>query len=311
MRLSIVIPVYRVEQTLERCLESILRQPPADCEVILVDDGSPDACPRLCDEWAERDPHIRVAHQANAGLSAARNTGIKMATGDYITFVDSDDFVGDNTFAVLMAKLSAHPEFDMLEYPVFWHYGGEEQRVMKFGVGEYHDGHDYWQRTQAWTHTFACNKIYARRLFDEARFPVGKYFEDAHTLPALLKAAKVIGTTEEGMYYYTVNPDGITATADGERLTDLLEAHVHNMKDMGIARQLSKYYCDVLNIQLDVYEQTRRRPILPDPDWKEGPRIGQLDITRGNRMKLRVLRRTSVKTLCKINRLLHKMRRSR
>ena len=109
MRLSIVIPVYRVEQTLERCLESILRQPPADCEVILVDDGSPDACPRLCDEWAERDPHIRVAHQANAGLSAARNTGIKMATGDYITFVDSDDFVGDNTFAVLIAKLSAHP----------------------------------------------------------------------------------------------------------------------------------------------------------------------------------------------------------
>jgi len=121
----------------------------------------------------------------------------------------------------------------------------------------------------------------------------------------------VIGTTEEGMYYYTVNPDGITATADGERLTDLLEAHVNNMKDMGIARQLSKYYCDVLNIQLDVYERTRRRPILPDPDWKEGPRIGQLDITRGNRMKLRVLRRTSVKTLCKINRLLHKMRRSR
>ncbi len=311
MKLSIVIPVYRMEQTLNRCMESIMRQPPSDCEIILVDDGSPDKCPALCDEWAARDQRIKVVHQANGGLSAARNTGIIMAQGDYITFVDSDDFVGDNTFAVLMAKLSAHPEFDILEYPVFWHHGGEEQRIMKFGIGEYHDGNDYWERTKAWTHTFAWNKIYALRLFDKARFPVGKFFEDAHTLPALLKAAKVIGTTEEGLYYYTVNPDGITANADGDQLNDLLEAHVNNMHDLGIARQVSEYYSDVLNIQLDVYEHTKRHPILPDPDWNNSKKIGQLNISKKNRMKLRVLRHTSVKTLCKINRILHKMSLSR
>ena len=311
MKLSIVIPVYRVEKTLDRCLESIMRQPPADCEICLVDDGSPDRCPALCDAWAARDPRIRVTHQANGGLSAARNTGIKMAHGDYITFVDSDDFVGDNTFAVLMAKLGAHPEYDILEYPIYWHYGGEEQCIMKFGVDEYHSAHDYWQYTRGWTHTFACNKIYARRLFEHTKFPEGKYFEDAHTLPSLLKEAKVIGTTEEGIYYYTVNPYGITAMADGMRLADLLEAHVRHLEDTGTAREVNEYYCDVLNIQLDVYEHTRRSPILPDPDWKHSKKIRELDITRRNRMKMRLLRLTSVKTTCKINRMLHLMSRNR
>jgi glycosyltransferase involved in cell wall biosynthesis len=93
MKLSIIIPVYRVEDTLNRCVESVLNQNLDDFEVILVDDGSPDKCPQMCDDWAKKDAHIQVIHKPNGGLSDARNAGIDIAQGDYLTFVDSDDYV--------------------------------------------------------------------------------------------------------------------------------------------------------------------------------------------------------------------------
>ena len=89
VKLSVVIPVFRVEHTLQRCVESVLQQDLSDMEVILVDDGSLDHCPKLCDEWAEKDTRIKVIHQENKGLSGARNAGIDIAQGDYLTFVDN------------------------------------------------------------------------------------------------------------------------------------------------------------------------------------------------------------------------------
>lgn len=103
MLLSVIIPVYRVEHTLQRCVESVLSQGVDDMEVILVDDGSPDNCPVLCDGWAEKDARVKVIHKDNGGLSDARNAGIEMATGDYLTFVDSDDYVEDDTYPALLA----------------------------------------------------------------------------------------------------------------------------------------------------------------------------------------------------------------
>ena len=101
VKLSVVIPVFRVEHTLQRCVESVLQQDLSDMEVILVDDGSPDHCPKLCDEWAEKDTRIKVIHQENKGLSGARNAGIDIAQGDYLTFVDSDDYLALNTYQPL------------------------------------------------------------------------------------------------------------------------------------------------------------------------------------------------------------------
>ena len=95
MTLSVIIPVYRVEATLDRCVESVLRQHVDDMEVILVDDGSPDNCPEMCDKWAVKDRRVHVIHKQNGGLSDARNAGIDVACGEYITFVDSDDWISD------------------------------------------------------------------------------------------------------------------------------------------------------------------------------------------------------------------------
>ena len=96
-KVSIVLPIYNVEKYLNRCIKSILNQTYSDLEVILVDDGSPDGCPRLCDEWSKKDKRIKVVHKKNAGLGMARNTGIDTATGDFICFFDSDDFIDPHT----------------------------------------------------------------------------------------------------------------------------------------------------------------------------------------------------------------------
>lgn len=114
MKLSIVVPVFNVENSLDECIESILQQSFHDIEVILVDDGSTDNSPSICDRWADKDTRIIVIHQPNGGLSNARNKGIEHANGHYITFVDSDDKISHDTYERLMDILLAHPEYDLL-----------------------------------------------------------------------------------------------------------------------------------------------------------------------------------------------------
>ena len=92
-KISVIVPIYKVEQYLNRCVESIVNQTYKNLEIILVDDGSPDLCPKICDEWAEKDSRIVVIHKENSGLSDARNAGLKVATGGYVAFVDSDDII--------------------------------------------------------------------------------------------------------------------------------------------------------------------------------------------------------------------------
>ena len=114
MKLSIIIPVYRTQNTLQRCLESILCQSFTDYEIILVDDGSPDNCPYLCDEYTQKDARIKVIHKENGGLSDARNIGIQQAQGEYITFIDSDDTIKNGTLSALLKELEKYPNTDML-----------------------------------------------------------------------------------------------------------------------------------------------------------------------------------------------------
>ena len=103
--LSIIIPIYNVEQTLEKCLQSIVSQGLEDCEVIMVDDGSPDKCGEICERWAASDSRFKVVHQQNSGLSVARNVGIGIAKGELLTFVDSDDYLAEGTLKPLVERM--------------------------------------------------------------------------------------------------------------------------------------------------------------------------------------------------------------
>lgn len=292
MLLSVIIPVFHVEHSLDRCVRSVLRQGLTDFEVILVDDGGDDACPKMCDEWAEKDNHIRVIHQQNAGLSAARNAGIARAKGDFLTFVDSDDYLDEGLYARLLPLLLLHSEVDILEFSVLVREGGTEQHPLILPENTYKDAASYWLGSKAYAHTYAWNKIYRKSLFDEVRFPVGRLFEDVHTLPHLIRKAKRIASTSVGVYHYVDNPDGITRKATGRELKDLLDAHLNYFQEGKPINQ--SYYAHVLNIQLDVYELTGEQPRLPLRCYFGTP-------------KLLLLQLLGMKRLCQFNQLLHRM----
>ena len=303
--LTVVIPVYRVEATLNRCIESVAAQDFRDLEIILVDDGSPDRCPQLCDEWAARDPRIRVIHKPNGGLSQARNAGIEAATSPYITFIDSDDFIAPGTLGPLMERLDGQPDIDMLEYPVYVAYGSPRQHKEAFADETFRDIEAYWYHTQAYRHSYACNKVYRTRLFHKVRFPEGVLFEDIHTLPRLLEQAKTVATCPEGLYYYCANPQGITATADGQALRMLLQPHADIIsRSQRRDRDFQTYYMHVVNIQMDVTELTGDQPILPSIPVSTAYFQG---ITK---LKAALLNTIGINKLCKLNKMIHKIWRN-
>jgi len=304
MKLSVITPVYCVEETLDRCVESIVGQTHNSLEIILVDDGSPDRCPQMCDEWARRDHRIHVIHKPNGGLSDARNAGIDIATGDYITFVDSDDFIASDTYARLANILDERPEIDLLEYPIFYAYESNAQKIQDFGNHSYTDMTDYLINGKAYKHSYVCNKIFKRKLFENARFPVGRVFEDIAVLPVILKNTKLAVTTSEGLYYYRANTKGITSTATGDELSMLFDSHLRLMQTYAI-EQDACYYLHVLNIQMDVYELSGKLPVLPSRHIS----IFASGLSAKQRIKAAMFNLLGTERLCRINKIFHQIRK--
>ncbi len=291
-KLSVIVPVYRVEKSLRACLESILSQDYTDIEVLLVDDGSDDNCGAICDDIAAEDTRVRVFHQPNQGLSGARNTGLDHVQGAYVTFVDSDDVIDSGIFGQLMQKVEAHPEYDILEYSVIVAEGAADEHPLDLPEKVYTSADAYWLEGGAYTHTYAWNKVYRAAVFRDVRFPVGVVFEDAYTLPQLLKHARVVATTPIGYYHYRSNPAGITQMAKGDEVKLLLQAHLIYIKE-GHALS-ARYYAAVLNIQLMVNELTHEDPVLPKMKFH-------------GTWKLELLQLIGMKGLCKLNRFIHRI----
>ncbi|MBO5187618.1 MAG: glycosyltransferase [Prevotella sp.] len=305
-KLSIIVPVYKVEDTLDRCVDSITSQHYDRMEIILVDDGSPDNCPRLCDKWAGKDCRIKVIHKTNGGLSDARNAGLDIACGEYITFVDSDDFLGKDTFIQVMGTMEANRDFDILEYPAYLYYGSPKGKVFNPGCMTYHNTASYWIHGEAYSHTYAWNKIYRRSLFDGVRFPKGKIFEDVYTLPKIMAKAKTIATTDRGLYMYCHNPNGITNTSGANGLQMLLQAHTGIMYSFADIPGFDKYYMQVANIQLSLCELTGCKPILRDVKIKNFR-----DMPTKTKYKAAAINILGIKTLCKLFRVMKKISVSR
>ena len=259
-----------------------------------MDDGSPDRSPALCDAWAQRDPRIHVIHQENKGLSCARNAGIEKAQGEFLTFIDSDDYIEAETLAQVMAAMADN---DIVEYPVDGFCGGPNPFQLTFQPKVYDDMEDYWLNGRAYEHAYAWNKIYRRALFDHVRYPEGRVFEDIHTLPQLLQQARRIATTNQGLYHYCWNDKGITATADRQALTDLLEGHLK------VKWVDDRSYMRMLNIQIDVYERGGEI-LLPKRDIRFSSLNSQLS-TLNSQLKALLLKLLGVKGVCQLFRFLH------
>lgn len=220
--ISVVVPVYNVEAYVGRCVESILNQTYRNLEVILVDDGSKDRSGILCDEYAAKDARVRVIHKENGGLSSARNVGIEKASGEYITFVDSDDWIEADAYAHLLSV--------MQRYQVKLVCGGNYNVDSKTGERtlalcpekeEVITTEEFVGRMFLWQgfDSSACDKLYHRSLLETFRYPEGKVCEDVAVTYRIVLGTQYAALSDRPYYNYFHRPDSITISTAKE-ITD-------------------------------------------------------------------------------------------
>lgn len=229
-KISIIVPVYRVEEYLDKCVQSILNQTFTDFELILVDDGSPDRCGEMCDGYAEKDSRVKVIHKENGGLSDARNAGIDAASAEYIGFVDSDDYIAEDMYEMLYenivkydADISACGLFNCYETRKIRQYDKDELLIVNQseGIGIILEGKKL--------SVNAVNKLFVKTLFHNIRFPVGKLSEDAYVMIKLFGQAQKMVIETKPKYYYIHRAESITTSNYTQRDYNVVEAYKNNL----------------------------------------------------------------------------------
>lgn len=227
--ISVIVPVYKVEPYLDRCVQSIVDQTYRNLEIILVDDGSPDHCPQMCDAWAQKDSRIKVIHQENGGLSAARNRGMDAATGELIGFVDSDDWVHPDFFMKLHNAIKQYdaqiascdflitekqsPFFETTNVECVCHTATQALQMLTNNQG---------YRAVVW------NKLYSRYIIKGESFPVGRYHEDEFFTYQIIDKALRLAYVNAPLYYYFQRPESIMRSVSIRHL-DVLDAYLQRL----------------------------------------------------------------------------------
>lgn len=210
--LTIIVPVYNTAEYLEQCIESIVSQKGCDFEVLLINDGSTDNSPEICDKWAAKYDFINVIHKPNGGLSDARNVGIANAKGEFLLFVDSDDWLAQDLLSNFTTVLHQHPELDIYFFNI--------NRQFKYGWVVCHSlpqPQFLLDKNKILEYTFklsgvegyACNKIFRKNLFETVKFPKSKLYEDIFTIPKLIDSASQFYVDNRVGYLYRYNESGI------------------------------------------------------------------------------------------------------
>ena len=261
--ISVIVPVYRVEPYLRRCVDSILRQTFPDFELILVDDGSPDRCPEICDEYARADSRVHVIHKKNGGLSDARNAGIDYAfacsESRWLTFIDSDDWVHPELLARLLD--AARKENAAISVCGYQETEGADPEVLPQELTV-----ELWTPKRLYLERFvnatvAWGKLYSKSCFQTIRYPVGKIHEDEFVTYRLLFAQKSIAVISAPLYAYFLNAQGIIRSAWSPRRLQAWEAYdeqlafFRSLGDRELVRFRVRGYLDNALANLDAAEQ--------------------------------------------------------
>ncbi len=236
-RISVIVPIYKTEPYLRRCVDSILAQTYPHLEIILVDDGSPDGCGAICDAYAAADPRVRVIHRSNGGLSAARNSGLDVATGEYISFIDSDDAIEICTYEIML-RHALKSQADMIQCG---YVHTEEMQYTAEGVPDseipchemtWHQALVDLLDSGVGFRCCSCDKLYKRAVFDELRF-VDVRSEDFVMNYQLLKRQPRVLCLRIPLYHYIIRPDSITTGTLKQTSFDFLDM----LKDMEKAEE--------------------------------------------------------------------------
>lgn len=250
--ISVIVPVYNVEEYLGRCVDSILSQTYGDFELILVNDGSCDSSGRICDDYAELDSRIRVIHKANGGIGSARNAGLEIAKGEYISFLDSDDWIELDFFEVLLNLLL---KYDADISQVFFIQETRTKKDRDFAVvrkkdAQVYDGRDVmgnlFGRLTGFRTTVVWNKLYRRELFDGIRIPENMVFEDEACIHEILYRARRLVVNDSTLYHYTWRDNSLSNQAQPLKYLDLVKAGEMRLRFFA-ERQEEEYYLEALN----------------------------------------------------------------
>ena len=297
-KISVIVPVYNVEQYLERCVDSIINQTYTNLEIILVNDGSTDNSGKLCDELAKKDERIRVIHKENGGLSDARNRGIDESESDLVGFIDSDDYIDSDMYEVLLKNLNdTDADLSMCALYDVYNNTPEAQVTNK----------ETWKLSSEQAikmvmeakilSVTAVNKLYRKSLFTDLKFEVGKIAEDAFIMIKLLDKCEKIVATNEKKYYYVHRENSITTQKFSKKFLNVIEAYEQNsniilekypkLKDVAQTRMNWAYFYVLDRLLLDdnyndkelenkliSYLKNHRKDILNDPLFTKGRKIG-------------------------------------
>ena len=225
--ISIIVPIYKVEKYLDRCINSILNQTFKDFELILVDDGSPDRCGDICEEYAKKDKRIKVIHKENGGLSDARNAGLDIATGKFIGFIDSDDFIHKDMYMVLYdAIIKSKSDISQCKFKYFSKEDELNKNIINDGKYEIYNNINAIEEIidNKNLNTNVWNKLYKRELFNDIRFPKGKIHEDEFVTYKVFYRAKTVSYVNKELYYYFSNDTGIMKNLNINSKFDWIEA---------------------------------------------------------------------------------------
>ncbi len=233
MIISIIVPVYNVEDYISECIDSILTQTFSDWELILVDDGSTDSSGKICDEYALKDSRIKVIHKNNGGLSSARNAGLDIAKGEYITFIDSDDvIIGEDVFENIINCFVEDPEIDIVQYDVIHKWQSSEEHKRLYPFKTYYDKEDILKAYLTENIHVACwDKIFKAEIFKEIRFPLGQISEDIAIIPQIVENTNNLKATNIGYYGYRYRDGSITnSNLPYNKICSILESYYSYLK---------------------------------------------------------------------------------
>ena len=223
--ISVIVPVYNVEKYLERCVKSIAAQTYKDLEILLIDDGSTDKSGEMCDAFQQTDSRIKAFHKQNGGLSDARNYGIEHSAGEFISFVDSDDYIDEKMLETLH-RLITENDADLAVCSAMDVFEGKEvtqvKEIKEFNLNKV-ESYKYMLRGDGIPS--ACNKLYKRQTVGNVRFPVGKLYEDGFFTPQILKKVEKTAVTSKPLYYYFRRADSITTKPFRKGDLDVIEAY--------------------------------------------------------------------------------------
>lgn len=264
--ISIVIPIYNVEPYLRRCLDSVLAQTYWDLEIILVDDGSPDGCGAICDEYAAKDGRVKVIHQQNKGLSGARNAGLSMATGEYIAFLDSDDYV-DPTMYEKLLKVLEENRADIAECGYRWVKPDVTYDRENTGKVDVYTNLEALEKLYFGDQMFGglsivvWNKLYRAELLNGLQFAQGLINEDVDFTPrAMYKAGKIV-KLNENLHNFFFSPNSISRSGFSLKRLDAIEVRRRVMeffKEKGLMRYHDAVQSVYFSVLYDCYYHCHR-----------------------------------------------------